>query len=861
MALENLKSVFSEEAGVNNSKISGRYDTDVRVEPMESNFGERTSAVDFFTGENSYKPTLNPAVSGFTKFFNLGGYSFGEGQLGNSQYLRVNSDTQTTREINVDLSDLTTEQLGFGDFSSESAIGTFTEDTRFTAGIGFPFANTILQVSNQGNQASLFYTTTNGFLSVGASGAFSNFGAIGDIAQSIGAPLPPLDFDIDIFSPTIPRYTDTVFELENFTPFDNTEPLPAGALGNQRGIAFQTIFPNVNKSNALENTAPALGPISTISDLFLGPQKDELDRTTASQAISQVNTGLHYYLGNQTSFVKLGALTYASIGDALNAGDIGYVKQQLYEFGEDVAGVVINKADDIVETIGNNLIDMASTFSIQTETPDFNLNLPAIGNPLAFLGEVKFNELKLKGPTVDLPSFKSLGGFFGDLSIKDIPIPDFGFPSPFSFDMNFADTAIGQTLSNVASSVSDFGSSVSSFLGDSLGGVSSFLNDAGSSVIGFFESAPLPKVKISFNPDVKDLFNDLSNDTDELQNRLKQLTDSFTQTDPFFGSATESGLLLRNQIISDVGGADGSFDINVNPRSLPSKPSNVIEPQAPYSELGNVKYDERFGATNSKLILEDDPIANLPIDKYENNITSALGPENESGQKVSSEFYPTTLHGGDKKSLLPIKEGNKLSEITETLGGETYAEIAEGTENGMPFYFRDMRTTPPTYVIFRGYLEGGITQEMAPNWTEHQYLGRSESVYTYANTKRTLSFTFKTYAQTKDEMHTIYEKLGYLAKMTYPEYQQDATNHLKNRMVPPYSSLRIGDLFGSDRKNLQGFIDSLSYNWEDDSTWETKSGAIAPKKCIITVNYVVIHRQPPSRDMDELEMFGVHQIS
>ena len=97
--------------------------------------------------------------------------------------------------------------------------------------------------------------------------------------------------------------------------------------------------------------------------------------------------------------------------------------------------------------------------------------------------------------------------------------------------------------------------------------------------------------------------------------------------------------------------------------------------------------------------------------------------------------------------------------------------------------------------------------------------------------------------------------------MTYPEYQQDATNHLKNRMVPPYSSLRIGDLFGSDRKNLQGFIDSLSYNWEDDSTWETKSGAIAPKKCIITVNYVVIHRQPPSRDMDELEMFGVHQIS
>ena len=74
MALENLKSIFNEEAGINNSEISGRYNKDNRDEPMESIFGERTSAVDFFSGDNSYKPTLDPAVSGFTKFFNLMGF-------------------------------------------------------------------------------------------------------------------------------------------------------------------------------------------------------------------------------------------------------------------------------------------------------------------------------------------------------------------------------------------------------------------------------------------------------------------------------------------------------------------------------------------------------------------------------------------------------------------------------------------------------------------------------------------------------------------------------------------------------------------------------------------------------------------
>ena len=67
LGLEKLKSVFAEEAGVNKSQVSGRYDEDKRVEPMEDIFRNRTSAVDFFGGNNSYKSTLDPSVSGFTK--------------------------------------------------------------------------------------------------------------------------------------------------------------------------------------------------------------------------------------------------------------------------------------------------------------------------------------------------------------------------------------------------------------------------------------------------------------------------------------------------------------------------------------------------------------------------------------------------------------------------------------------------------------------------------------------------------------------------------------------------------------------------------------------------------------------------
>ena len=181
MGLENLKSVFADGAGINKSQISGRYDEDKKVQPMEDIFANRTSAVDFFGGSNSYKPTLDPNIPGFTKYFNLGGYAFADGQPGNSQYLNVTSDAQT-RTIDIDITSLATNKLGYGNFQTPN----FEEnDIRFTAGLGWPLANSILQVSKEGNAASLFYTTTDGKISVGASGAISNFGPISDIAQNI----------------------------------------------------------------------------------------------------------------------------------------------------------------------------------------------------------------------------------------------------------------------------------------------------------------------------------------------------------------------------------------------------------------------------------------------------------------------------------------------------------------------------------------------------------------------------------------------------------------------------------------------------------------------------------------------------
>ena len=127
----------------------------------------------------------------------------------------------------------------------------------------------------------------------------------------------------------------------------------------------------------------------------------------------------------------------------------------------------------------------------------------------------------------------------------------------------------------------------------------------------------------------------------------------------------------------------------------------------------------------------------------------------------------------------------------------------------MPFYFKDLRDDK--YIIFRAYLQD-LSQEVQPEWSEHKYLGRSEPVYSYNSTKRSINFTFKVHAQSKPELQVIYEKLNYLQSLAYPRYQNDAIGRM--RMMPPLMSLRIGDLFGNMQRNLAGFLEGLTYTWE-----------------------------------------------
>ena len=65
-------------------------------------------------------------------------------------------------------------------------------------------------------------------------------------------------------------------------------------------------------------------------------------------------------------------------------------------------------------------------------------------------------------------------------------------------------------------------------------------------------------------------------------------------------------------------------------------------------------------------------------------------------------------------------------------------------------------------------------------------------------------------------------------------------------MKAPLTKLRIGEMFGKENSELQGYIKSLSYSVDQTSPWETEVGARVAKYVTATISYQVIHSTVPN---------------
>ena len=115
-------------------------------------------------------------------------------------------------------------------------------------------------------------------------------------------------------------------------------------------------------------------------------------------------------------------------------------------------------------------------------------------------------------------------------------------------------------------------------------------------------------------------------------------------------------------------------------------------------------------------------------------------------------------------------------------------------------------------LIFRAFLDGAISDTNQASYNSYKYIGRGETFRTYQGFDRSISFSFKMFAQSRQEMLPMYQKLNQLVSQVYPDYS-NGYNLMRGSVV----KLTIGDYL----YRTPGFLENVNITIDNSNTpWE-----------------------------------------
>ena len=171
--------------------------------------------------------------------------------------------------------------------------------------------------------------------------------------------------------------------------------------------------------------------------------------------------------------------------------------------------------------------------------------------------------------------------------------------------------------------------------------------------------------------------------------------------------------------------------------------------------------------------------------------------------------------------------------------------IYDGEEDFIPFRFEAVNTDNPLksdYIVFRAFLDS-FNDNYNASHNEYNYNGRGETFYTYNNFKRSIDFSFKIAAQSKEEIKPLYTKLNYLISNTAPEYST------VGRIRTPFIKLTVGDWCN----RVPGILNSIGLSWNVNYPWEIKNTdniLMLPHVLDVSVQFTPIHNFMPEKSIN-----------
>ena len=258
-------------------------------------------------------------------------------------------------------------------------------------------------------------------------------------------------------------------------------------------------------------------------------------------------------------------------------------------------------------------------------------------------------------------------------------------------------------------------------------------------------------------------------------------------------------------------------------------------------------YEETLQSPSELLSRESNPLT--PSIK-------AAGEKADFLARVREPGYDKVRDIGNQGSIVTPKLDEKLglyqdintNNSADQINLHPYGDTPEPefSKDLVDFRFKDVINKK--FISFRAIL-GTITDTMSPEWNAERYLGRPDKVHTYMGTDRNISFDFKVYPKTKQELITLWDKLNFLVGLTYPTIRRGGfTNGF--RQIAPYIEMTMGNMF----RNTPGYLSSLTLTADETSTWETDDGFQLPKFIQASAEFVYIGNYVPSTTSKHYEL-------
>ena len=140
--------------------------------------------------------------------------------------------------------------------------------------------------------------------------------------------------------------------------------------------------------------------------------------------------------------------------------------------------------------------------------------------------------------------------------------------------------------------------------------------------------------------------------------------------------------------------------------------------------------------------------------------------------------------------------------------------------------------------LFPAYIKG-FKDNFDATWNEYNYVGRSESFYTYNKFKRNVSFNLDIPCFNKIQLLEKHRALGQLASTTAGAYNNEGI------MGGVVLKVKIGNYLD----NEYALLNNISYDIPDDSSWDIDEGLAMYLK--VNISLTIIHNKLPEYQIPE----------